>query len=325
MGLGGVGGMSMRALRRILPEFDGHTDPPLPLGRAIASWQQPVRAAPNANSRRVDTLMRDQIIPLFAQVEGAPPWPSNSTWYMTVRGYVHSGFVQPVQDAPNPEVVESVQPPGFWAEVCVPVAYARWGPSEESPVSRRMYYETVYRVIGAVQDETGAWWYRLQEGITWAPGPYVQAWALRELTRDALAPISPGRDDKWIQIRIAQQDMTCFEGEDPVLYTRIASGVPDKATPHGEFRVLFKRHARRMIGDTFDLIGVPFPVYFTWSGVAIHGTYWHNDYGRRHSSGCINVPSQIARWVFRWVDPVAEYEVYTEEAEPGEGTPVVVI
>ena len=77
--------------------------------------------------------------------------------------------------------------------------------------------------------------------------------------------------------------------------------------------------------EEYDLPGVAFPVYFTWSGVAIHGTYWHNDYGRRHSHGCINVTNQAARWVFRWADPVAPYDAYTQKAEPDTGTPVVVI
>ena len=96
-------------------------------------------------------------------------------------------------------------------------------------------------------------------------------------------------------------------------------------TPLGEFNVLYKRHTRRMIGDDYDLAGVAFPVYFTWSGVAIHGTYWHNDYGRRHSHGCINVSNYAAEWVFRWVNPQADYKTYTQEAEPGKGTRIVVV
>jgi lipoprotein-anchoring transpeptidase ErfK/SrfK len=43
--------------------------------------------------------------------------------------------------------------------------------------------------------------------------------------------------------------------------------------------------------------------YFHWWGTAIHGTYWHNDFGRPRSHGCVNVPNEIAKWVYRWTTP----------------------
>jgi lipoprotein-anchoring transpeptidase ErfK/SrfK len=140
-----------------------------------------------------------------------------------------------------------------------------------------------------------------------------------------LAPISAGHPKKWLKINIGQQTLTCFEDQRPVFITRVASGLWDTATPIGQFRILYKRHAQRMVGDDYDLAGVAFPSYFTHSGVAIHGTYWHNDYGRRHSHGCLNVPSRAARWIFRWVDPPVPYERYTHRATTDQGTRVVVV
>ncbi|MEJ2353252.1 MAG: L,D-transpeptidase, partial [Anaerolineales bacterium] len=40
------------------------------------------------------------------------------------------------------------------------------------------------------------------------------------------------------------------------------------------------------------------------SGIAFHGTYWHNDYGRPRSHGCINLTSRAAKWIYRWTLPV---------------------
>jgi lipoprotein-anchoring transpeptidase ErfK/SrfK len=77
-----------------------------------------------------------------------------------------------------------------------------------------------------------------------------------------------------------------------------------------------------MVGDDFDLPGVPFDSYF-WGSVAIHGTYWHNDYGRPRSHGCVNVPSEAAKWIFRWTTPVVPYEEYGLRVQEG-GTLVVV-
>lgn len=302
--------------------------PPTPLGRVATWWRQAVRTEPSRGAQLVTTKGRDEVIPLRAAVVGDPPWPTNPVWYETDGGYVHSGYVHPVKNEPQSEVIEQVDEPGFWAEVSVPLAQARWRPL--SPyVSYKLYYGTVYRVVGAVMDDEGGWWYQLQDGLTWSPGPYVRSQSLRRIPADQLVPISPGRPDKWMKIDIPAQRLICYEGGSAVFETRISSGIYGLGTPLGEFRILYQRHAQRMIGgapdDRYDLPGVPFPVYFTWSGVAIHGTYWHNDYGRRHSHGCVNVTSEHARWIFRWVEPHVPYSVHTLRSPPYEGTRVVVV
>ncbi len=296
---------------------------PSSLGRVI-NWSQPIRKEPNQASEEVDRKRHNEVIPLYAALVGEAPWPTNAIWYQTDGGYVHSGYIQPVHEDRQSEVLTEVQEPGFWAQVSVPVAKARWRP--DSPyVARSLYYGTVYRVVNSVKDEEGNWWYQLLEGITWSPGPYVPSWSVRRLPPEELAPISAGRSDKWIEINISYQQLFCYEGEHIIFRTPIASGVYGMGTPLGEFNVLYKRHTRRMVGADYDLAGVAFPVYFTWSGVAIHGTYWHNDFGRRHSHGCINIENEAAKWIFRWVDPVAKYEDYTQKAEPGKGTRIVVV
>ena len=54
------------------------------------------------------------------------------------------------------------------------------------------------------------------------------------------------------------------------------------------------------------------------------GPYWHNDYGRKRSHGCVNVPPPAALWVWRWVQPAALYENDKTYALPGQSTQVVV-
>jgi hypothetical protein len=196
-------------------------------------------------------------------------------------------------------------------------------------VVRRLYYGTVYRVVRSVRDSEGGWWYQLMEGFSYGPGPYVDAAALRRIPPTEVMPISRGRPDKRIVIDIAEQLLTCFEGDKPVFSTRVGSGLPGTATPKGEFYVWLKRHTSRMVGgapdDRYDLPGVAFPVYFTHSGVATHGTYWHNDFGRRHSHGCVNVTNEAARWIFRWSEPVVPYDQHEVRSRQGQGTHIVVV
>ncbi len=304
--------------------YEEPAPPPKPFGRIISWSMQSVREQPTTDAKRVTQLPHDTVIPLYAAVAGSAPWPSNNLWYQTTDGYIHSGYVQPADNTLQTDFPTVVRAPGFWAEVCMPYAEARWNPA--SPyVAQKLYYETVYRVVGAVQDEAGAWWYQLQDGITWSPGPYVPAGTMRQFTPLDIAPLCPYKPGKWIEIKLADQVLTCYEDTTPVFTTRVASGVWDTPTPRGEFKVLYKRHTQRMIGEDYDLAGVAFPTYFTWSGVAIHGTYWHNDYGRPHSHGCLNVPSSAARWIFRWTDPSVPYYEHTLRVKGDEGTRVVVI
>jgi hypothetical protein len=302
--------------------------PPASLGRIATWWRQDVRKKASLDADVVTTKGHDEIIPLYAAVTGEAPWPSNPIWYRTKEGYIHSGYVQPVEEQPQSEVAADVDEPGFWVQVCVPIAEARWNPT--SPyVAYSLYYGTVYRVIRATADDDGNWWYQLKDGVTWSPGPHVPAWSVRRIPSDQLAPISPGRPYKWIQIKITDQVLTCFEREVAVFRTRISSGVSGVGTPLGEHRVLYQRHTQRMIGGSgdgrYDLPGIAFPVYFTRSGVAIHGTYWHNDYGRRHSHGCVNVTNEAAQWVFRWTDPSVPYDQHTLMSSSNEGTRIVVV
>ncbi len=329
---------------------------PASLGR-ISTWvRQAVREEPSPSARLVAWKSYDEIVPLYAAVVGEGPWPTNPIWYRTEGGFIHSGYVQPVENMPAQDVIEQVDEPGFWAQVCVPIAEVRYRPDSPSVV-RKLYYGTVYRVAGIVTDASGREWYQLREGYAYSPASsHVLASSLRPVPAEDLSPISyrlyadlvevlaadtrqrpyklaevdeamdalaARSPEKRIEINLREQSLTCFEDGQPVFSTRISSGIGGP-TPRGEYRVIYKRHTQRMIGPDYDLPGVSFPTYFTPSGIAIHGTYWHNDYGRPHSHGCINVTNEAARWVFRWTDPPVPYQLHTLLVRSNKGTRVVV-
>jgi lipoprotein-anchoring transpeptidase ErfK/SrfK len=54
---------------------------------------------------------------------------------------------------------------------------------------------------------------------------------------------------------------------------------------------------------------VPFSMYF-FEGYAIHGAYWHNNFGRPASHGCVNVPVAAAKWLYDFVPIGTRVEVY---------------
>jgi lipoprotein-anchoring transpeptidase ErfK/SrfK len=75
----------------------------------------------------------------------------------------------------------------------------------------------------------------------------------------------------------------------------------------------------------YDLPGIGFTSYFTAKGVAIHGTYWHNDYGRPRSHGCVNTPTAAAQWIYRWSQPQVPYDELRVFAKASEATPIEVV
>jgi len=303
------------------------TWPPASLGRTV-TWGVRVHTRPNPNSKVIRVVTRDQILPLDAQVIGEAVTPHNLLWYKTDNGFVHSALVQPVENILNPAEPERAAEQ-FWGEVTVPYSDSRVAPDPRARLFFRLYYTSVFRVVAAALDQDGQWWYRLQDGITWGPGPYVPAAHIRRIDPTELTPLSPEAMNKRIEVDLETQFIVAYEGDQPVMVSRVASGFGDFATPRGRYTVLCKSLTSRMTGgqgdDFYDLPGVPFPTYFTEKRAGIHGTYWHNDYGRPRSHGCLNVPSPVARWFWRWTLPVAPYEERTYET-PGKmkGTEIVI-
>ncbi|HLC87591.1 MAG TPA: L,D-transpeptidase, partial [Patescibacteria group bacterium] len=59
----------------------------------------------------------------------------------------------------------------------------------------------------------------------------------------------------------------------------------------------------------YHIKDVPNSMYF-YQGYAIHGAYWHNNFGRVASHGCVNVPLDAAKWLFDWASVGTRVEVW---------------
>jgi hypothetical protein len=120
----------------------------------------------------------------------------------------------------------------------------------------------------------------------------------------------PGRwqtGDKEVVVSLGAQHLWAYEGEQPILTTFVSTGTaetPEVATPIGQFRVLVKLPMETMTGtvngEPYQVEDVPYVMYFTDEGHALHGTYWHNNFGAPMSHGCVNLPMDVAEWMYRW-------------------------
>lgn len=125
-----------------------------------------------------------------------------------------------------------------------------------------------------------------------------------------LAATSPTQN-KWIEVNLSEpQTLYAHEG-DRIIYTFLVSGGKWAATPTGEFRIWGKYRYSTMIGgsiergDYYNLPNVPYTMYFS-GGVALHGAYWHNNFGKPMSHGCVNIAIPDAEKLFFWANPNLE-------------------
>jgi len=130
--------------------------------------------------------------------------------------------------------------------------------------------------------------------------------------------------EKWIDVDLTHQRLTAYEGNTPVFQAVVSTGLPNTPTVVGRFRIYWKLSATDMAGPGYYLPGVPYTMYF-YRGYALHGTYWHNNFGRPMSHGCVNLRTEDARRLFNWADPSLPPGVGQVRASPtNPGTLVVV-
>lgn len=274
---------------------------------------------PSIGSNQVRICHRDSLLNIINTAVSDDVNSYIRVWYEigteeVTEGYVYSGNIQPVNTILNqPDPNLNIPSDGLLAEVSVPYTDSHVEPTRASDVAYRMYYETTHWVKAVITNAEGEVWYQVRDD-KYDKLYYARAEHVRIMTAEELAPISPdvSDKDKKILVQLESQLVTAFEYGVPVFVTPASTGGIFRAgtytTPKGAFVTYYKRPSRHMAaGDLaasgFDLPGVPWVQYITKSGISFHGTYWHNDFGRPRSHGCINLSSPAAKWLYRWSVP----------------------
>ena len=277
---------------------------------------------------------RDQVVDITGDVSGDHGYgnPFNSTWYQIGQeGFIYSGWVQPVQTLHQLPVFD-IQKAGVLGEITVPFCDTRRSTSVFAKRGYRIYYSSTHWITRTVVNRSEkSIWYEIYDRQT-KETLYVPTREMRLISSDEVGLISPqiSEGEKQILVDLESQTVTAFEGEKAVFVARCASGAPGTTTPTGEFRTFHKGPSVHMTnqGDgseyTYHLPGVPWVSFFTSTGVALHGTYWHNNYGRPSSRGCVNLKSEDAKFFYRWTRPQVPFET-PYLYQPGDGTLVQVV
>lgn len=300
------------------------------LGRVLSNGITS-HASPQETGEALRTYVINDLVEYEQEIKVESAKPHSEIWFKLKDGsFIHSKNLQLVQNILN-EPVRNINSAGQLVEVTVPFTTAivnQRQSKRNNSTDQLFFYGSTHWIYGLGKDEKGILYYLVKED-RWEDTYYVDATHLRLIADRELTPISPAVDqiNKIIRINLREQYLIAYEDENPVFMSALSSGQLvgniDLTTPAGDFMINYKRPSRHMVhtdrtGTNDDeLFGVPWVSYFTESGIAFHGTYWHNDFTKPNSHGCINLPIPAARWIYLWTQPVVAPTAATRYASSG--------
>ena len=301
---------------------------------------------PDYESSTVRETTFDELIHLYYEQEITQEDDSPQHWYRVWGGYLPGVYVQQTRYRLN-KPINSISECGILAEITVPYTEAySFSEYRGWELKYRLYYETNHWITGIKEGPDGNQWYELTSQLSTSLVYYVRRHHIRPIQDPEYIPTSihVPPEKKHIKVSLQDQTLSAFEEDKLVYTTRISSGLGYKevnlknpyatATPRGTFFVTSKYPSKHMGGviatgapGSYSLPGVPWATFFIFdTGVAFHGTYWHNNFGNRMSHGCINMKNYDAKWLFRWVNPAYDppYKNHCNWHNTGHGTRIVI-
>lgn len=120
-------------------------------------------------------------------------------------------------------------------------------------------------------------------------------------------PTPPGgASGTVIAVDTYEQSLGVYVDGRLIFATLVSSGSHYFPTRPGTFHVWAKLYAGKMSGsylpdrrDYYTLEDVPWILYYDGDR-ALHGAYWHDNFGIRTSHGCVNLAPLDARWLFNF-------------------------
>jgi hypothetical protein len=295
---------------------------PLGIGR-VTTGLISVYQGPAFSSKRVGSYKRDQIILLLDEIL-SPQGPAyNKRWYQTPDGYIHSAYLQRIRPLYN-QPASYIPTGGQLGEITTAAYRSMTQTYDQAWVPRyQLYYGSLHWVTAVHSGPHSPQpWYQITDELLHVKHS-VPARYVRLLSNQELAPINPqvAPENKRIEVSLETQRLIAYENHRPVFQAAVSSGLESVGetppgqiptdTPVGRFRIGNKMPSRHMgegeltsAAEDYELLGVPWVCYFHETGVAFHGTYWHDNFGHRMSHGCVNLRIQDARWIYLWTSPI---------------------
>lgn len=237
---------------------------------------------------------------LFSTLHGAVRNDAGELWYIINPGeYVRSDDLRVVQDSEFTGMKTNRQPERPFGWMIVDYWYSLEPGAELDESLPKLPRYTFFEVYDAVEANDGWIWYNIGRG-RWMRQTYV---SVIDITP---RPEEIGPNDYWVEVDLYEQSFTAYEGDRLVYAGLISSGLNRWPTYEGLFQVEQRFTTTKMSGaegkvDYYFVEDVPHTMYFDMKNeIALHGAYWHDRFGYKHSHGCVNMPPRDAEWIFNW-------------------------
>lgn len=180
---------------------------------------------------------------------------------------------------------------GRWASV-------HEGPSVESAVCGELSRWSILEAAAVKSGGDVDGWFELESG------GWVHDIDLARLRHPPLPDgLEPG--ERWFAVDSGEQLFHVYEGERLLRVIPCSTGSRGNTDPGG-YRIQWKRRLQTLQPRRGHLRveDVQYVMYYQRErSIAIHAAYWHDDFGRPVSHGCVNLPPDDARWVYEYASP----------------------
>lgn len=104
---------------------------------------------------------------------------------------------------------------------------------------------------------------------------------------------------RWIEVDTSRQQLVAWNNGSIERVFNVSTGKRSTPTPSGTYSIQSKYRVAAMQGAGYYVPDVPYTMYYS-GGYALHGAYWHNNFGTRVSHGCVNLGVRQSRWLYNW-------------------------
>jgi len=240
---------------------------------------------------------------------------NGETWFMiNLNEWVREEDVILVEDSNFTGFEIHAQPERSFGWMVVDFWFSDKPGTEPAQGALKLPRYTFFEVFDVVEADDGWLWYDIGNG-RWMNQKHV-----------SLIDVSPrpkeiGEDEYWVEVDLYEQAFAAYEGDQMVYAGLISSGLNQWPTHEGLFQVWDRQTRTKMSGaegkvDYYYIEDVPHTMYFD-DEIALHGAFWHDRFGYKHSHGCVNMPPRAAEWVFNWsTESPTDLWVWVHISEP---------
>ena len=241
---------------------------------------------------------------------------NGNTWYYVWDNWLPARYYHIVEASSFAGVEVNRQPARPFGWVLRPFQPRAAPGAEPTPTSSELQRYDFVQVYASGAGADGSLWYNIGSR-GWVRYDYLALTTARERP----ASVEPG--EYWVDVDLSQQTIATYEDDRMVYAALISSGLSQWATRVGLNQVWERRLSAPMQGgepgeDYYCIDGVLHTLYFDGE-ISLHNAFWHDDFGRPKSHGCVNLPPRVAEWIYYWSEEASNdlwvWSHYSDHAE----------